>query len=99
MSRLILIAVLFSSFVFTGVLNARPAKQHRRIEQGVKSGQLTKEEAQQLKEGQKNIKVMKESAKADGVVTPAEKQQIKEAKKTASENIYKEKHDDEKVVK
>lgn len=100
MSRLILVTVLFSSFVFCGVLSAKPAfNQHKRIEQGVKSGQLTKEEAQELKEEQKNIKEMKDKAKADGVVTKEEKEKIRAARKAANENIYQEKHDVEKAVK
>ena len=105
MSRLILTVILFSSFVFSGVVSAqdqptkkRAGRQHQRIEQGIKSGSLTKEEAQQLKEEQKSIMEMKNNAKADGVVTKEEKQQIKDARKKASEDIYKEKHDAEKAV-
>ena len=106
MSRLILTVVLFSSFMFSGIIVAqdqpiknRMGKQHQRIEQGVKSGELTKEEVQQLKDEQKNIRAMKEKAKADGVVTKEEKQQIRAARKTASEHISQEKHDVEKAVK
>ncbi len=100
MSRLILVTILFSSFVFCGVLSAKPAlKQHKRIEQGVKSGQLTKEETQELKDEQNNIKEMKEKAKADGVVTKEEKEKIRAARKAASESIYQEKHDAEKATK
>lgn len=106
MSRLILAVFFFSSFVFCGVLDAqnRPvkkkvARQHQRIEQGIRSGELTKEEAQGLKEEQKNIRAMKDNAKADGVVTKSERQQIREARKTASEDIYQEKHDSEKSAK
>jgi hypothetical protein len=97
MSRLILVTILFSSFVFCGVLSAKPAL--KRIEQGVKSGQLTKKETQELKDEQNNIKEMKEKAKADGVVTQKEKNKIRAARKAASKNIYQEKHDAEKATK
>jgi hypothetical protein len=99
MFRSALFTVLIGSFVLSTVAYAeRPSKrgalnQHRRIEQGIKSGKLTPEEAQQLKEEQKNIKNMKAKAKADGVVTKEEKMQIRQARKQASEHIYKEKHD------
>jgi len=91
MLRLILTITLLSGFLFCEILSAqeqpikkRAARQHHKIEQDVKSGQLTKEEALQLKEEQSNIKIMKEKAKADGVVTKAEKQQIRAAKKAVN---------------
>ena len=98
------VLAISSVFVLSGLLSAqdgtaphkrRAFRQHQRIEHGVQSGQLTKEEAQQLKEQQKGIKEMQEQAKADGVVTKEEKQQIRAARKQASETIYKEKHDSE----
>lgn len=106
MLRLVLSLFILSSFVFVGAVNAqgtpshkRGMHAHKRVEQGIKSGELTKDEAMQLKAEHEHIKEMKHKAKADGVVTPEEKAAIKDARKKASENIYKEKHDDEKVEK
>ncbi len=74
----------------------RQARQHERIHQGVKSGELTKEEAHLLRKEQRDVKKEKKEAREDGVVTTEEKKQIKEMQNEASKDIYEEKHDEDK---
>ena len=62
-------------------------KQVKRIKQGVKSGELTKKEATQLKRQQANIQRTKKRAKADGVVTRKERAIIRKKQTNASKNI------------
>lgn len=78
---------------------AKQIKQKERIEQGVKSGELTKKEAQKLKKGQKRIQQMKKKIKADGKITKKEKQRLKKAQKKQSDKIFKQKHDKQKRPK
>lgn len=73
-------------------VNKRQVTQHKKINQGVKSGELTKKEAAQLKAQQRNINQTKKAAKADGVVTPKEKAIIKKKQNNAAKNIAKKKH-------
>ena len=47
--------------------------QEKRINQGIKSGEVTKKEAAKLDAEQAKIQHDKKAAKADGVVTPKEK--------------------------
>src|SRR5689334_9698202 len=77
-------------------IHRREKNQARRIRQGVKSGELTKEEAQGLRQDEKQIRQMKRDAKADGTVTPEERQQINQSLTQESQKIYQEKHDAEK---
>jgi uncharacterized membrane protein YebE (DUF533 family) len=77
----------------TPVIDQRQAKQEARIEQGVASGQLTSHEAAKLERGQRHVAKVKANAKADGVVTPAERAHISHAQNVQSRRIAKEKHD------
>jgi hypothetical protein len=73
-------------------VNKRQVTQAKKINQGVKSGELTKKEAVELKAQQRNINQTKKAAKADGVVTPKEKAIIKHKQNKAAKNIAKKKH-------
>ena len=70
----------------------RQLKQQARIEQGVKSGQLTAGETKRLELQQAKIQADKRKAKADGVVTPAERAKLNREQNRASRKIYRLKH-------
>ena len=74
-------------------IDKREAMQQKRIDQGVQSGQLTQKEAARLEKGQDRIKNMEAKAKADGKVTPKEREHIEHAQNQESRKIYREKHD------
>ena len=74
-------------------ITERQENQKARIEQGVKSGQLTHREAARLRAEQRSIRAEKRLAKADGVVTPAERAKIRRDQRRASRDIYRQKHD------
>lgn len=76
----------------TPVINERQKNQRARIRQGVRSGELTKGEARNLRQEQKTIQAEKKMAKADGKVTPAERAQIRKDQNKASRDIYRKKH-------
>lgn len=78
----------------TPVIHQRQVNQHARIRQGVKSGELTKGEAAKLRSEQRNIQAEKQAAKADGKVTPAERNQIRKGQNKASRDIYRKKHNE-----
>ncbi|MBI5612701.1 MAG: hypothetical protein HY942_06525 [Gammaproteobacteria bacterium] len=75
---------------------ARQHNQTHRINQGVKSGELTHEEAQGLREDKHGIRQQKRAAKADGTVTGQERKDLHKSLNESSQNIYEEKHDAEK---
>lgn len=74
-------------------IDKRQAEQQRRIDQGVKSGQLTEKEAARLEKGQARIQRMEDRAKADGVVTKKERARIEHQQNVESRKIAREKHD------
>lgn len=77
----------------TPAIDARQTNQEKRIEQGVKSGQLTAGETLKLEREQKHIAVVETKAKADGTVTAAEHKRLHHLQKAASKDIAKQKHD------
>lgn len=71
---------------------ARQKRQHQRIKQGVKSGELTRAEAVNLRNGQQEIRQEKQEARADGVVTPVERKDIRQDQRKESRKIFRKKH-------
>jgi hypothetical protein len=70
--------------------------QNKRIKQGVKSGELTKDEVKDLKEGRKELNQQIKDAKSDGVVTKDERKDLHQKMNEESKDIYEKKHNDEK---
>jgi hypothetical protein len=74
-------------------IDQRQAEQQKRIDQGVKSGELTRRETAKLEKGQAKVQRMEAKAKADGVVTAKERKQIAREQNKQSKRIAREKHD------
>jgi hypothetical protein len=67
--------------------------QTMRINQGVRSGELTRQETKRLVREQKHIQHEKRLARADGKVTRRERKHIRQDQRVASRDIYRQKHD------
>ncbi len=74
-------------------IDKRQANQQQRIDQGVKTGELTSREAARLEKGQDRVQAMEDKAKADGKVTAKERARIQKAQDGQSRKIAREKHD------
>jgi uncharacterized protein YoaH (UPF0181 family) len=74
-------------------VNKRQHRQAKRIKQGVKSGELTKHEAKELREDQRDIKTKEQAYKADGKLTNAERKDLQHDLNESSRDIHQEKHD------
>ena len=77
-------------------IDKRQANQEKRIEQGVKSGELTKKEAGRLEKRESKLQADKEKAQADGKVTKKERKQLNHEADRDSKAIYRQKHDAQK---
>lgn len=89
------LAVLVLMLTISTATNAQAGRsriQHKRIAQGVRSGELTRNETRQLASEQRNIRLEKREARADAVVTAAERREIRRDKRHASRNIIRKKH-------
>jgi ribosomal protein L19E len=99
----ILVAVLLTVTMATPIfanpkspgVDRREHKQKQRIKQGVRSGQLTREEAQSLAAEQRAIRAKEREIRSDGVVTPKERRELHQDLNESSQHIFQEKHDAE----
>ncbi len=73
-------------------LDKREAKQQKRIDQGVASGQLTAKEANRLDKREAKLAADEAAAKSDGKVTVAERKKLQREANRDSQAIHKQKH-------
>jgi Spy/CpxP family protein refolding chaperone len=78
-------------------IDARQHNQAHRIFQGVRSGQLTPDETKMLLTQQKEIRENEREMKSDGNLTWEERKQLHHQLNEASRDIYREKHDEERM--
>ena len=74
-------------------VNQRQHNQQHRIQQGVKSGELTRTEANALRTDQRSIRQEERQYKSDGILTRAERKDLHQDLNAVSRNLYNEKHD------
>jgi CRISPR/Cas system-associated endoribonuclease Cas2 len=78
-------------------VDQRQANQEARIQQGVKSGELTPKETAKLEKGQDKVQKMENKAVADGKATPKERAKLEKAQNKQSKKIAKKKKNQKKV--
>lgn len=73
-------------------IDHRQVRQHVRIHQGIRSGQLTRFEAARLRAGQRHVNRMERRVSADGFVNGRERRRVEFAQDRQSRRIYRLKH-------
>ena len=76
----------------TPVITQRQHNQDRRIRRGVRSGQLTRNEARHLRADERHISAEKRMAKANGHVSRAERQHLRREENRTNRAIRRDKH-------
>ena len=84
--------VLSTALAPAGVVHRRQKRQHARIQQGIRSGEVTPEEAAKLKGEQQKVQADRETAADDGKVTGKERRTIRHEQNQASRDILRKKH-------
>jgi hypothetical protein len=79
-----------------GRIDRRESIQESRIQQGVRSGEITRREYRQLEAEQARIREMERQAKRDGHIDRREAAAINRAQDAASRHITQEKHDSDR---
>lgn len=96
-STLFLALVVLPAIAVAGTrdpgVNQRQHNQHERIEQGVRSGELTRGEARRLQGEQRHIRQEERAYKSDGQLTRAERADLHRDLDRASRDIYRQKRD------
>lgn len=78
--------------IYTPRIDARQAKQQKRIQQGVNSGQISPGEAARLNAQQDRIERLEDWVEADGVLSGKERARLAHRQNKASRNIHRKKH-------
>jgi hypothetical protein len=78
-------------------IDAREAAQQERIERGIRDGSLTRSEARQLERGEQRIERYEQRARADGVVTPQERQRLDHMLDREGRAIHRDTHNDQRA--
>ena len=76
----------------TSGINSRQYNQEVRIQQGIRSGELTRAEAAQLQKEQARVRFLEWRLRSDNHLTFAERARINQELNEASRNIYRLKH-------
>jgi hypothetical protein len=74
-------------------VNARQQNQRQRVQQGVRSGELTRRETGALAREQRDVRQLERAYKSDGELTRAERVDLHQEQNQASRHIYNQKHD------
>jgi len=74
------------------VIQQREVNQQTRIDQGIRSGQVTPHEAGRLEAQQARIQQNEARMKSDGTLTKRERTKLTREQNRASRNIYRKKH-------
>lgn len=76
-------------------INERQARQQGRIQQGIQSGELTKQEAYKLQMKQRHINRTEARYRADGHLSKGERARLNRMENKQSANINIQKHDNQ----
>jgi len=93
MATLCLVALIGCTAYAQSPVNKRQNIQRERIKQGVRSGELTRPEAQGLAKLQAKIRRAETKAKKDGEVTAQERLRLDHLQDKANRRILKQKND------
>ena len=96
-SKILLLVLLTLEFGITNTnaqIKHRAQNQQQRIRQGVKSGEVTKAEARNLRSNQKDVQQDIKEANYDSKVTNAKKKDLKRDERKNSRQIYRKKHNE-----
>lgn len=72
----------------------RIERQHKRIKQGARNGELTQKEVKKLRKQHRHIKKLNQQFKQDGHLSRREQKTLRQALDLASKRIYRLKHND-----
>jgi hypothetical protein len=87
------VAVCAAPAFASGSINGIEHREQARIRQGIRSGELTRPEARRLEAQQSRIRVNERFDRADGSLSPQERERLHNQLHRASGNIYRQKHD------
>jgi hypothetical protein len=76
--------------------SAQRRNDRSRIRTGIRSGQITREEARQIRARQQQIRAERRAARSDGIITPEERREIRRDRREQDRFIRSQRRDDDR---
>jgi hypothetical protein len=99
MKKLLLLSAIVMVFGLSSTTfgqGYRNRYDRRRIERGIRSGQLTGDEARALRERQRQIRQERRGYRSDGIITRDERRDIRHDRRDFEREIHSQRHDDDR---
>ncbi|HEY9405631.1 MAG TPA: hypothetical protein VIQ24_23480 [Pyrinomonadaceae bacterium] len=97
MKKILLLSVM--ALLMGGAVNEASAQRRsdrERIQRGIRSGQITREEARQIRERRRQIRDERRTYRSDGVVTREERREIRRDRREQDRYIRSQRRDDDR---
>ena len=100
MKKILLLSVI--ALVLGGATEASAQRRHnnrsdrQRIERGIRSGQITRDEARQIRDRQQQIRNERRTYRSDGVITREERREIRSDRREQDRYIRSQRRDDDR---
>ena len=95
MKKFLLLSVIVMLLGLSADTFAQGHRNRGRIRSGVRSGQLTRDEARVLREQQRQIRQQRRVYRSDGTITRAERRDIRHNRRDLGRQIRRERHDND----
>jgi hypothetical protein len=96
MKRLILLSAIVMIFGLTSTGFSQGRGDRRRIRSGIRSGQITRDEARVLREQRRQIREEQRAYRSDGTLTREERREIRRDRRAYDRQIRSERYDDDR---
>jgi hypothetical protein len=96
MKKFILLGAIVMFFGLTADTYGQGRNDRRRIRSGVRSGQITRDEARALRERQRQIRQEQRAYRSDGTLTREERREIRRDRRELDRQIRNERRDDDR---
>ena len=96
MKKLILLSAIVMIFGLSANSFGQGRGDRRRIRSGIRSGQITRDEAQALRQRRQQIRQEQRTYRSDGTLTRAERRDIRSDRRDYNRQIRSERHDNER---
>ncbi len=96
MMRIKILLVLLITITCLSATTTAQKKANQRVQNGIKTGEVTMKEATKIREERKDLKTEVKEAKADSIITKSEAKDIQEERIEANKAIRRSKHNAKK---
>lgn len=96
MKKIILLSAIIMLFGLTAETFAQGRGDRRRIRSGIRSGQITRDEARELRTRRRQIRQERRTYRSDGTITRAERREIRRDRREYDRQIRHERRDDDR---